>query len=92
MTALVRRNTDSQAPANGNSRNFEEAAAFLNVAVKLEGGKDHQLGGIPLRLSNEIHAAIVELGSLEDLILECSLHVVEKREGPVTFAKPTGKK
>jgi hydroxypyruvate isomerase len=84
---LAKRNENlTQESANNNVRGFEKAAAFLNVSIQLDNGRSVQLGGIPLLKSKEVHQALIEHGSLDNLILECDLHIVQEREGPITFA------
>ena len=69
--------------ANGK---FEKAAAFLNVSVKMADGSMKQIGGIPLRQSVALHAAMLE-ADIADLELVCDVHVVtEKTADDFKFA------
>ena len=66
--------------------NFEKAAAFLNVSVKMADGSMKQLGGIPLRESVALHAALLG-ADIEDLELVVDMHkVVEKTADDFQFA------
>ncbi len=67
--------TESNTVTKGN---FEKAAAFLNVSVKMADGSMKQLGGIPLRESVALHAALLG-ADIEDLELVVDLHVVQEK-------------
>lgn len=76
-------------PASETVSAFEKAKAFLNVSVKMADGKYVQIGGIALRESKALEAALIQ-ADLNDLELECSIHhVVEKSAEDFSFAKKT---
>ena len=57
------------------------APAFLNVEVLFEDGKTAQVGGIPLSLQKQLHAALIEQGEegASKLTFKVSLKLVEER-------------
>ena len=68
---------------------FEKAKGFLNVSVKMADGKFVQIGGIPLRESKALEAALLG-ADIEDLELVCDIHhVVEKSSSDYVFATKT---
>lgn len=66
--------------------NFEKAKGFLNVSVKMADGKYVQIGGIALRESKALEAALLN-ANIDDLELVCDIHhVVEKTSSDYQFA------
>lgn len=70
--------SETNTATNNNVANFEKAAAFLNVSVKMADGSMKQLGGIPLRESVALHKALLGAG-IEDLELVVDMHVVQEK-------------
>ena len=71
----------------GQGGSFEKAAAFINVDVVLGDGSKRRVGGVPLKVSEALHKAILELSEeqFDKLKLEFSLSKVNTESKTYTF-------
>jgi hypothetical protein len=84
-------NKEKLTPAAGTGYNskFDKAQGFANLLVQTADGSFVQVSGAPMRLSNAIQAAILEMSpeEVEELVFKIEIRKVSEEPKTFAFAK-----